>query len=185
MKVKNSCWQLQSIAKIKIHTLLYLLPKIMLNRRAFLSYFSIGWLTSCFPMILAICDPGKTTAKATTNHDNLLIANKNIAKSVVNKKVNSFTVIGSTSELKKTGYLEAKGVSVLISPDLPNKLVAVNPKCTHNGCDVKWSTGEKKYECPCHGASFNANGAVLKGPATKPLATYPVKIVGTQVLVKI
>jgi cytochrome b6-f complex iron-sulfur subunit len=153
----------------------------MLNRRAFLSYFSIGWLTSCFPMILAICDPRKTIAQASTTHENLLIANKDIAKSVVN----GFTVIGSTSELKKTGYLETKGITVLINPDHPNKLVAVNPKCTHNGCDVKCSTGEKKYECPCHGASFDANGAVLKGPATKPLSTYPVKIVGTQVLVKI
>jgi cytochrome b6-f complex iron-sulfur subunit len=157
----------------------------MLKRRAFLTYFSIGWLTGCFPMILAICNPRRNMAQATTNHDNLLIANKDIAKSVANKKVDGFTVIGSTGELKKTGYLETKGATVLITPDHPNKLVAVNPKCTHSGCNVKWSKEEKKYECPCHGASFDANGAVLKEPATKPLATYPAKIVGTQVLVKI
>jgi cytochrome b6-f complex iron-sulfur subunit len=157
----------------------------MLKRRAFLTYFSIGWLTSCFPMILAICDPRKIVAQATTNHADLLIASKDIAMSIANKKIDGFTVIGSTSELKKTGYLESKGMTVLINPDHPNKLVAVNPKCTHNGCDVKWSAGEKKYECPCHGASFDANGAVLKGPATRPLATYPAKIVGAQVLVKI
>jgi cytochrome b6-f complex iron-sulfur subunit len=64
-------------------------------------------------------------------------------------------------------------------------LLAVNPKCTHEGCDIKWMAGEKKYECPCHSAEFAADGKVLKGPAKKNLATYPAKVVGTQILVKI
>jgi cytochrome b6-f complex iron-sulfur subunit len=35
----------------------------MLKRRSFLAYFSIGWLTSCFPMILAACDPRQAVAQ--------------------------------------------------------------------------------------------------------------------------
>jgi cytochrome b6-f complex iron-sulfur subunit len=140
----------------------------MLKRRSFIAYFSISWLTSCFPMILSICAPHKVNA----NSD-------------LKKTSDGFTTVGSVNELKKSGYLQTEQAAVLIDPQNPKKLVAVNPKCTHKGCDVKWSMEEKKYECPCHGAKFDANGKVLSGPATKSLTTYPAKIVGTQVLVKV
>jgi cytochrome b6-f complex iron-sulfur subunit len=160
--------------------------KIMLKRRSFLAYFSLAWLTSCFPIILAICAPRRTMAQARNQADeNLDINSKVNAKAVVKKTSDGFTVIGSVSELKKSGYIQTKQAAVSIDPQNPKKLVAVNPKCTHQGCDVKWSTEEKKYECPCHNAKFDADGKVLNGPATKPLTTYPAKIVGTQVLVKI
>ena len=66
-----------------------------------------------------------------------------------------------------------------------NNYSALYLECTHQGCDVKWMAGEKRYTCPCHSSNFEANGEVINGPATKPLAAYPAKIVGTQVLVKI
>jgi cytochrome b6-f complex iron-sulfur subunit len=153
----------------------------MLKRRSFLAYFSIGWLTNCFPMILAICDPRKAIAQ----DDIPSTSDKDRAKPIAQKKSNGFTVAGSVSDLDKNGYLQTKSVAILRSPGNPNKLIAVNPKCTHQGCDVKWAAEEKKYACPCHGASFDANGEVLNGPATKPLTAYSAKIVGTQVLVAI
>jgi cytochrome b6-f complex iron-sulfur subunit len=156
----------------------------MLKRRSFLAYFSVTWLTSCFPMILAFCDPRKTIAQAKTDADILEVNSKDSTKSVSKKTSDGFTVIGSVSELKKSGYIQTKEVAVSIDPQNSKKLVAVNPKCTHKSCDLKWSIEEKKYECPCHGAKFDANGKVSNGPATQSLATYPAKIVGTQVLVK-
>ena len=148
-----------------------------MKRRSFFSYFSSGWLTSCFPIILAICTPTKSTAQTITN--------KNPAKPTTTKIDSDFTVIGTVADLEKNGYLQTKEVAVLINPTNSQKLIAVNPKCTHQGCDVKWLSGEKRYACPCHGSNFEANGDVINGPATKPLAAYPAKIVGTQVLVKI
>lgn len=150
----------------------------MMKRRSFLRNFSIGWLTSCFPIVLAICTPNKSTAQTTTD--------RNPAKPDAPKKIDAgFTVIGTVADLEKNGYLQTKEVAVSRNPDRPQKLIAVNPKCTHQGCDVKWIAQEKKYTCPCHSSNFEANGEVINGPATKPLTAYPAKIVGTQVLVKI
>ncbi len=165
----------------------------MIKRRSFLSYFSIGWLATCFPIILAAYDPDKSIAagkpgfntRSTPNPDPAATGNQDSAKLATKQTADGFTVVGAVSELEKTGQLQTKEVTVIRNPRNPNKLIALSPKCTHQGCIVKWSPGEKRYECPCHGSNFDADGAVLNGPATKPLLAYPAKIVGTQVLVKI
>jgi cytochrome b6-f complex iron-sulfur subunit len=153
----------------------------MIKRRSFLTYFSLSWLTACFPVVLAACAP-KASTQAASNIDS---ENKDTAKSALKKTADGFTIVGSVAELEKAGYIQTKEVAVSKDPTNLKQLLAVNPKCTHEGCDVKWMAGEKKYECPCHSAEFAADGKVLKGPAKKNLATYSAKVVGTQILVKI
>jgi cytochrome b6-f complex iron-sulfur subunit len=157
----------------------------MIKRRSFLTYFSLTWLTTCFPVVLAACSPKQPTDRVTSKANAQAPDVQGTVKPALKKTADGFTIIGSVDELEKAGYLQSKEVAVSKDPTDPKKLIAVNPKCTHLGCDVKWIPTEKKYDCPCHDSEFAADGKVLKGPATKSLASYPAKIVGTQVLVKI
>lgn len=41
--------------------------------------------------------------------------------------------------------------------------------CTHLGCTVRFDAERACWQCPCHGSRFALDGAVLDGPATRPL----------------
>lgn len=48
--------------------------------------------------------------------------------------------------------------------------------CTHLGCLPKWVPTNERFECPCHGSKFRANGTYIEGPAPRGLDRFPVKI---------
>lgn len=58
---------------------------------------------------------------------------------------------------------------------------ALTATCTHLGCLV--DAGGSGLACPCHGSRYDANGAVLTGPATQPLAHLAVAWTATGDLV--
>jgi glycine/D-amino acid oxidase-like deaminating enzyme/nitrite reductase/ring-hydroxylating ferredoxin subunit len=49
------------------------------------------------------------------------------------------------------------------------ELLALSARCTHLGCIVRWTPGDRAWECPCHGSRFTADGTLVQGPATRDL----------------
>jgi Rieske Fe-S protein len=42
--------------------------------------------------------------------------------------------------------------------------------CPHLGGILRWNDAELSWDCPLHGSRYDAEGAVLEGPATCGLA---------------
>jgi Rieske Fe-S protein len=83
--------------------------------------------------------------------------------------------------LVTVGRLQADGVVVLddaaivVSRTPDGRVQGFSAVCTHQGCTV--GVSGRVLECPCHGSRFAADtGAVLHGPAARPLAPVPVEV---------
>lgn len=64
------------------------------------------------------------------------------------------------------------GGFVIRKSEDPNDIVVINSRCTHLSCTVNWKEEERVFLCPCHDASFDAEGEVLDGPPPRPLDRY-------------
>ena len=67
------------------------------------------------------------------------------------------------------------GEKVAVYRDEQGSVHALSPVCTHLGCDVRWNTAERTWDCPCHGSRFSAEGRVVNGPAVSDLAKRELK----------
>ncbi len=67
------------------------------------------------------------------------------------------------------GLVEVDGATVAAYREPDGTVHAVSPTCTHLGCTVEWNEAETSWDCPCHGSRFDRDGAVLDGPAVRPL----------------
>ncbi len=136
-----------------------------MTRRAFLSWTGLGWLTTVLLGLVGI-----RTAEA--------------------QSVEGFRSVGNLTQLNQgNGLLLTKfkqtPVVVIRDPNQQNTLVALNPACTHLGCQVNWQGEAKQFVCPCHYSKFSPTGGVLKGPAKKALPRYTVRVQGQSILVKL
>jgi Rieske Fe-S protein len=61
------------------------------------------------------------------------------------------------------------GEQCAVYRDADGAVHALSARCTHLGCIVHFNEAERAWECPCHGSRFGTDGAVIQGPANKPL----------------
>lgn len=67
-------------------------------------------------------------------------------------------------ELATTGVLVDVGHERAVMRTGPATFEAHSRICTHEGCDT--AVANNRFECPCHGSIFAANGSVIRGPST-------------------
>lgn len=78
--------------------------------------------------------------------------------------------VGGSAQVKDP----ATGDAVYIVQPKAGQYCGLSSVCTHSGCAVDAPKNGQLY-CPCHGSRFDAaTGAVINGPATKPLPRYAV-----------
>ena len=66
-----------------------------------------------------------------------------------------------------------------------DKMIALNSRCPHAGCDVDYQPGKSGFVCPCHDSLFTVEGARSgASPSPRDLDTLDVEIRGEEVWVK-
>jgi len=68
------------------------------------------------------------------------------------------------------GIVGRRGVSPVARSTVDGRTCTLSAVCTHLGGVVRWNDAERSWDCPLHGSRFAADGTVLEGPATAPLA---------------
>ena len=91
-------------------------------------------------------------------------------------------VLAKTSDVPVGGGKILAGPKIVITQPQAGSFKAFTAVCTHLGCTVGTVSGGT-INCPCHGSKFSvANGSVVNGPATSPLAPISIKVQGTSIV---
>jgi|SRR5579884_2002434 len=108
----------------------------------------------------------------------------------INGTLNGSTVtvnVDASSPLNTVGNAALVNTSrgaLLVARTAQNTFTALNATCTHQTCTV---TGFQNgtFVCPCHLSEFSTSGAVVQGPATRPLTSYPTNFVSPTLTITI
>jgi Rieske Fe-S protein len=63
---------------------------------------------------------------------------------------------------------------VLVLEDAAGELHALDARCTHEGCTVRYVAGDQLIWCACHNGRFDLRGRVLAGPPPSPLLKHAI-----------
>ena len=113
-------------------------------------------------------DPNRI--KMVAGFSNFVKENSDVVSEFISKRFSQEKLSGLADLAPGEGKVaKYEGDSIAIYKDDDGGIHAVHPVCTHAKCIVAWNMAEKSWDCPCHGARYNANGEVLTGPASKEL----------------
>lgn len=82
----------------------------------------------------------------------------------------TYSVLNNTG-----GSLIVQGVIVA---NTPAGYVALDSFCTHQGCQIGYSSANNNFPCPCHGSVYSTTGSVVNGPAVTAVKSYSISKAG-------
>jgi menaquinol-cytochrome c reductase iron-sulfur subunit len=74
--------------------------------------------------------------------------------------------------------------AVYVTKDVEGQLRVLTSICPHLGCTVPWNKEKNQFVCPCHGATFAADGTRVSGPSLRGMDTLETSIQDGQLLVR-
>jgi cytochrome b6-f complex iron-sulfur subunit len=104
--------------------------------------------------------PGSTTSACGNN----LCVDLNDPKNAALTQVDGTLLVRSPHDL------------ILLVRTSATAVAAVSDICTHAQCGVRYDHVNKNLSCPCHGSRYTLSGAVIQGPAFRPLARYQTQL---------
>lgn len=111
--------------------------------------------------------PSRFYADPSVKH--FVMQNTDVAKHLIEGKIE--VVVRTPNDLAN-----GEGAVVLVNgkragayKDENGVLSIVDTTCTHMGCEIEWNSGDRTWDCPCHGSRFSIHGDVIEGPAQQPL----------------
>ncbi len=139
---------------------------LKLNRREFLSWFWLGWIS--FSAVVGII----LTALGRFLFPNVLFEKPSKFRAGVAADYS----LGVDERFKDT-----QSVWLVKTPQ--NTMYALSTVCTHLGCTPNWLANEQKFKCPCHGSGFRSSGLHFEGPAPRPLERFAISVDDTGAIV--
>ncbi|MFI6980576.1 Rieske (2Fe-2S) protein [Embleya sp. NPDC050154] len=92
--------------------------------------------------------------------------------------------LGAAADVPVGGGKIYDDAKVVVTQPTAGDFKAFTAVCTHQQCLVA-NVAAGKINCTCHGSSFDAStGAVLGGPAPRPLAVKPIAVNNGQIVLK-
>lgn len=81
------------------------------------------------------------------------------------------------------GWMLIRNASTLVVNVDGSTIRAFTSVCTHSGCSTNWQFSNSRFECTCHGSSFDTGGSVVRGPATRDLQEFSVNRDGDELVI--
>jgi menaquinol-cytochrome c reductase iron-sulfur subunit len=74
--------------------------------------------------------------------------------------------------------------AVYVTKDAQGQIRVLTSICPHLGCTVPWNKEKKQFVCPCHGATFAADGTRVNGPSLRGMDALETSIQDGQLLAR-
>jgi len=142
----------------------------MLTRRTFLKTIGSAITVTASPFLLEACASGLTTHRYEFDGSTITIPKAEAQKLMVPNGVM---------------MIQPANLPLPIAlRNLPNQgLIALSMICTHKGCEVR--VLPDGFQCPCHGSEYLVDGAVVEGPASRPLQRFAIEETQETIIIKV